>query len=77
MGTEKTPLQVTPSYSKTRAQNLLAVQTQLIEAGLVAQADQFLSEYQGLIASRPRRDLDEHPITIAARKVGATVHWVK
>lgn len=77
MGTEPTPVQVTPSHTNTRQQNLNLVRTQLIEAGLIAQADQFLAEYEAQTAALRRRELDEHPITLAARKVGVDVHWVR
>lgn len=77
MGENKTPVQVTPSHTNTRQQNLDLVRTQLVEAGMIREADQFLTEYASMQAASRRRELTEHPITEAARKVGVDVHWVR
>lgn len=79
MGTEPTPLQVTPRFGLSRVQNLARLQQQLIAGGKIAESVRFLEEYE-----RARRAMAgrfptaaDHPITTAARAVGVEVHWVK
>jgi len=77
MGTEPTPVEVTPRWSNSRAQNVRLVSIQLIEAGKALEADRFLQEYDKAQAKYRRGELSEHPVTAAARTVGVDVKWVK
>jgi hypothetical protein len=77
MGTEPTPIEVTPRWSNSRAQNVQLVQRQLFEAGKILESYKFLTEYGDAQAAYRRGELSEHPVTSAARTVGANVRWVK
>ena len=77
MGTDPTPIEVRPRYSKTGKENVVLVRNQLADAGETEKAVLFVA-----LARKHRESMesggqmDEHPLTVAARQVGATVHWV-
>jgi hypothetical protein len=77
MGMEKKPLEVRPRFSNSGKENVELVRNQLADSAGVEEAILFVA-----LARKYREDmesggmLDEHPLTLAARRVGAAVHWV-
>lgn len=77
MGTEKKQLEVRPRFSNTGKENVELVRNQLADSAGIETAILFAAQ-----ARRHRESmesgglLDEHPVTLAAREVGASVHWV-
>lgn len=77
MGSEPTPVEVRPRYSCTGKENVVLVRNQIQDALDTEKAILFVAlarKYREAMESGGQ--LDEHPLTIAAREVGATVHWV-
>lgn len=76
MGSEVTPLEVRPRFSNTREENVRLVRATLVDAGKRAEAEEFVHLVELLETHVSDGQLDGHPVSIAAEKVGAAVHWV-
>ena len=76
MGTDPTPIRVTPKHSYKAYNNLHRVQSQMLQQGAsVEQIIQFANEADRIHKLSLHRGQIE-PITQAANSVGAEVHWI-
>lgn len=75
-GDEVTPLEVRPRFSNDLHANIRLVRGTLADAGEIADAEEFVHLAYLLVTELEAGRLEEHPVTTAARKVGAAVHWV-
>lgn len=75
-GTEPTPVQVTPRHSNCKADNIRLVVGQLLESPLKDKVGAFLVTLDSAWDKAAAGDLQDHPITHAAKEVGADVHWI-
>ena len=70
-------VEVRPRFRNSSKENVELVRNQIADAGHTAEAIEFAHLVKVLRQSMETGGvLDEHPLTIAARQVGATVHWV-
>lgn len=69
-------LEVRPRFSNGREENVRLVRNTLADAGFVEEAQEFVHLIELLDEHVPPEQMDVHPVTAAAEKVGAAVHWV-